>query len=257
VCDWLHLRTPQGLWRLLDRLDLCYKRGRLYVHSPDPLYTEKLAAITDYLQQVREQSERLVFLYLDELTFYRQPTVAKDYAPRGAPQPLARRSHHSNTPARILGALNALTGQVTYVQRSHTSLATFRDFYYQVRTTYPDAERIYIAQDNWPLHFHPDITVILEPQTYAWPPKLPGNWPTEPRPNIAPDNLPIQLLFQPTYAPWTNPIEKLWRWLYQDRLHLHRLSDKWDDLKKSVTDFLDTFGNGSPELLRYVGLLPG
>lgn len=257
VCGWLRLRTPQGLWRLLDRLDLSYKRGRHYVHSPDPLYTEKLTEIARCLQQTREQPERFVFLYLDELTFYRQPTLAADYAPRGSRQPLARRSHRSNTSARVLGALNALTGQVTYVQRSRTPLATFRDFYYQVRASYPDAERIYVAQDNWPVHFHPDVTVILEPQTYIWPPKLPGNWPTAPRPTIAPDNLPLQLLFQPTYAPWTNPIEKLWRWLYQEHLHLHRLSDQWDELKQRITDFLNTFAGGSLDLLHYVGLLQG
>jgi hypothetical protein len=68
--------------------------------------------------------------------------------------------------------------------------------------------------------------------------------------------LPIQLVFLPTYAPWLNPIEKLWRWLRQQVLHLHRLSDAWDQLKQRVLDFMIQFAHGSSELLHYVGLLP-
>jgi transposase len=256
VCaDWLNLTTATGMWRLMRRLKLRYKRGRHYVHSPDPNYADRQAEIQRYGDMVRAEPERYVWLYLDELTFYRQPTLASAYALQGSKEPRARRSHRSNTSARVLAAMNALTGQVTYLQRSRTTLDVLRQFYYQLRATYPTAERIYVAQDNWPVHDHPDIRVILEPQEFPWRPRLPENWPKEPRSTIEPDNLPIQLLFQPTYAPWTNPIEKLWRWLYEKHLHLHWLSDQWDELKQQVTDFLDDFSGASPELLRYVGLL--
>jgi transposase len=53
-----------------------------------------------------------------------------------------------------------------------------------------------------------------------------------------------------------NPIEKLWRWLKQDVLHLHRLSSTWQALKQLVAEFLDQFDQGSNDLLSYVGLLP-
>jgi transposase len=68
--------------------------------------------------------------------------------------------------------------------------------------------------------------------------------------------LPIQLICLPTYASWLNPIEKLWRWLKQDVLHLHCLSQDWPALKQAVATFLDGFATGSDSLLRYVGLLP-
>ena len=58
----------------------------------------------------------------------------------------------------------------------------------------------------------------------------------------------------PTYASWTNPIEKLWRWLRQEVLHLHRLADRLEELRAEVRRFLDRFALGSLELLRYVGL---
>jgi hypothetical protein len=63
-----------------------------------------------------------------------------------------------------------------------------------------------------------------------------------------------QLVLLPTYAPWTNPIEKLWRWLRQDVIHLHRYADRWDELKQLVGTFRDRFRDGSQDLLRYVGL---
>jgi hypothetical protein len=256
VQDWLGLSTPSGLWQLLQRLGIHYKRARDYLHSPDVHYDAKQSAIEGYLAQARAAPDRYVFLYLDEVTFYRQPTLASAYALQGTATPLAQRSYRSNTSARVIAAMNALTGQVTYLLRSRTTLSVLRRFYALLRQTYADAERLFVAQDNWPVHAHPDVLAVLEPQEYAWFPKLPSNWPTEPRPSWPTDDLPIQLLFQPTYAPWTNPIEKLWRWLRQDHLHLHRHSDAWPTLKQRVCDFLDGFAAPSPTLLRYVGLLP-
>lgn len=255
-CDWLRLTTAPGLWQLLRRLDLHYKRARDYLHSPDPHYDDKQASIAAYLEQARAAPQRYVFLYLDELTFYRQPTLASAYADKGTATPLAQRSYRSNTTARVIAAMNALTGQVTYLLRARTTLSTIRQFYVNLRAVYPDVDRLYVAQDNWPVHAPPDVLALLEPQAYAWQPTLPGNWPTRPRPTWPTDDLPIQVLFQPTYAPWTNPIEKLWRWLKQDQLHLHRWSDDWPTLKQRVCDFLDDFADPSPALLRYVGLLP-
>ena len=52
------------------------------------------------------------------------------------------------------------------------------------------------------------------------------------------------------------PIEKLWRWVRQQVLHLHRLSDDWERLKQQVLDFIAQFHLGSLPLLHYVGLLP-
>lgn len=63
-------------------------------------------------------------------------------------------------------------------------------------------------------------------------------------------------MFLPTYAPWTNPIEKVWRKLHQDILHLHGFGDDWDGLRRRISDWLSLFVNGSTDLLRYVGLCP-
>ena len=62
-------------------------------------------------------------------------------------------------------------------------------------------------------------------------------------------------MWLPTYAPWLNPIEKLWRWLRQDQLYVHRLAQDWSVLRQRVNAFFDQFAAGSHALLRYVGLL--
>ena len=245
-----------GVSQVLTRLGIHYKRGRHYVHSPDVRYWAKVDLIEQRRLRAYYAPKRYVLLYLDELTFYRQPTLAAAYEAAGDQQPLAYRSHRSDTDSRVLGALNALTGQVHYRQRSAITLPALAAFWYDLCAAYPSAETIYVVLDNWPVHFHPDVLAPLQPQHLPWPPKLPPNWPTQPSAQARHDHLPIQLLCLPTYASWLNPIEKLWRWLYQHCLHLHRLADDWDALKAQVNTFLEQFVDGSDALLRYVGLLP-
>jgi DDE superfamily endonuclease len=64
----------------------------------------------------------------------------------------------------------------------------------------------------------------------------------------------IQPVWLPTYAPWLNPIEKLWRWVRQDVLKLHRWVENWPQVKQHVQDFMAQFAHGSQELLHCVGL---
>jgi hypothetical protein len=257
TCDWLRAHTQAGVWQVLDRLGISYKRGRNYLHSPDLHYEVKLSVIQLHLLRAWYQPESYVFLYLDEFSYYRQPSLARAYELKGHDQALARRSYRSDNLFRIVAALNAITGQVTYRQHSKIGLAQLSDFYAAIRADYPTAAEIYVAQDNWPVHFHPDVLARLQPQTFIpEPPKLASNWPTQPSSKAMRDCLPIRLLMLPTYASWLNPIEKLWRWLKQNVLHLHRLSDDWQALKEQVAQFLDTLALGSPALLRYVGLLP-
>ncbi len=256
ACSWLRVTTDSGLSQLLARLGISYKRGRDYVHSPDPHYPDKLALIEELRRRSQVEPERFVFLYADQMTYYRQPSLAQAYESTGVLQPLAIRSHAKNTTFRIMAALNAITGQVLYRQRSHTDISTLVDFWYALRQHYSEAETIYVVVDNWPVHFHPTVLAPLQAQNFPWPPYVPPHWPTEADSKVRRDNLPIHLLCLPTYASWLNPIEKLWRWLKQDVLHLHRLSHDWQALKLAVAHFLDAFSGDSPSLLRYVGLLP-
>jgi hypothetical protein len=249
---WLRGLTLSGVSQILKRLRISHKRGRLYIHSPDPDYEVKRCRIE--LKRLRAQyiPQREVFLYLDELTYYRQPTLAYDYELCGHAYPLARLSFGRNTYRRIIAALNAHTGQLTYSHQAKIGVEAIASFMELLASTYPEAETIHVCLDNNPLHYHPTVLARLQPQTFSWAQYCPPNWTTE----VVPGDLPIQFLPLPTYASWLNPIEKLWHWLKRSVLHLHRFGNDWSLIQSRVDGFLNQFLPGSDALLRYVGLLP-
>lgn len=78
-------------------------------------------------------------------------------------------------------------------------------FYADLHADYPTAKTLYVAQDNWPVHLHPDVLARLAPQTWPYPFNVPANWSTQPSKKAVQDELPIQILCLPTYASWCNP----------------------------------------------------
>lgn len=258
-CAEWNVTTVGGLSGLLSRLGISYQRGRDYVHSPDPDYQGKIAAIAALREQSQTSAGREVVLYLDELTYYRQPSLASTWEARGAVQPRACRSYRANTPTRVIATLDPADGRVVAWQGSKIGIDQQVRFYQQVREAYPQAERLHVILDNWPVHFHPDVLLALEPQESPWPRYVPGHWSTEPsaraRKRWGELGLPIQLVPLPTYASWENPIEKLWRCGKQELIHLHGLADRLEDLRRAFLAFLARFAGGSQALLRYVGLL--
>jgi hypothetical protein len=229
---WLRGRPPGSVHRLLRRLRVRYKRGRRYLHSPDPAYDAKLAAITAAQAFVRADPERVVLLYQDEFTYYRRPSVGRAWAPVGADAPRAAQGLGTNKARRVAACLDAGSGRVLHWQRRHFDRGTLARFYRAVEAAYPAAEVIFLAQDNWPVHAHPDLLAALA-------------------------GTKLRLLPLPTYAPWTNPVEDLWRALFADALHHHPFADDWAGLQGEVGRWLDARAAPSTATLRLVGLCPG
>jgi transposase len=225
---WLRGMSLSGVWRVLRRAGLRLRAGRIRQYSPDPAYVAKRDHLLACLRDALLHPQEVVLVFLDEMGFYRWPEPGADWATR---TPLAQRAGPNNKQWRIIGALNALTGQVTYRDAYIIGRAKVSAFYQQLVAAYPHARRIYVVQDNWSIHTHPDVLAAVA----AWPH--------------------VEPVWLPTYAPWLNPIEKLWRWLRQDILRLHRLAGDWEALHARVTAFLDQFAAGSHDLLHYVGLL--
>lgn len=255
-CPWLNLTTCAGLSQVLTRLEISYKRARDYVHSPDPNYQEKLSDVQQVLLQAYYAPEQFVALYLDELTFFRQPSLARAYELCGHIQPLARRSHSANNMSRIVGAVDVMTGRLLFRQHSKIGVHALTNFWTDICAAYPSAQTIYVILDNWPVHFHPTVLAPLAAQTTRWPLACPDSWLSKSGRRPKQTNLPIQLVPLPIYASWLNPIEKVWRKLNQEVLHLHCLSEQWNLLKQEVDAFLRQFADGSLPLLRSIGLLP-
>jgi transposase len=221
--------TLGGVCQVLRRLRVRRHRGRLSLHSPDAAYDRKLAWIQRGRQRARQEPTRLRLLFGDEFSLHRQPTLAPVYAPCGE-EPTAPLSWRGDTRYRYAGALDSVSGQVVWRAGTKIGVDGLGAFLRQLRAAYPQ-HRLLLVWDNWPIHYHPTVLATAA-------------------------GLDIELLWLPTYAPWENPIEKLWRWLKQDHLHQHRRADRWAELRQQVAEFLDRFATGSDPLLRYVGLLP-
>ena len=245
--------SRSGILRILAKYGLRWKRGRDHIHSPDPLYQEKLSYLAVVKARVAAAGDAAVLLYGDELTYYRQPSIGYGYAEAGRAEPRAERSTRSDSTTRVIGALDAATGRVVARQQAKIGVPALIRFFRDLVAASP-GQRIFLVLDNWPVHYHPDVLAALEPQTSPVPFFRPRSWPDQPSPKAKRLNLPIQLVPLPTYSPWLNPIEKLWRWLKQDVLHLHRSAVNVPALRSLVLDFLARFQDGSPDLLRYVGL---
>lgn len=66
--------------------------------------------------------------------------------------------------------------------------------------------------------------------------------------HLAARNSRIRLLPLPTYAPWTNPMEKVWLKLCREVLTQHPYGACWQELKALITRWFDKHREGSAEL---------
>jgi len=222
--------SESGVWRRLRRWKISFRRTRNHITSPDIFYREKVAWMKRV--QAAANSGDIVLLYGDEHTFYRQPLAAQAWHPAGGAgktQPRCVRHTASDTKRRTIAALNAQSGQVHWYGCSRSGIRELCRFLKKLRVAYPK-QRVVMIWDNWPIHQHPAVLQYAAEQE-------------------------IELVWLPTYSPWLNPIEKLWKWLKADVLTAHRNSAKWTVLRQQVELFLDQFQTPSLPLLRYCGLL--
>jgi hypothetical protein len=226
---WLAGLSDAGVHRLLRRLGLRYRRGQEHLSSPDPDYAAKLAAVARARKEAAAAPGRAVLLYEDELTYYRRPSVARCHQPRGGPGAYAEQGHGRNRKRRVVAAVDARTGRLHHWQGGRAGAKELARFFAGLAEAYPGAERVYVALDNWPVHFLP---AVLD--------KLSGT--------------PVRLLRLPTYAPWTNPVEKVWRKLKQEVLHQHDYRDDWEGLQGAVAQWLARAAQDPEGLRRYTGL---
>jgi transposase len=177
---------------------------------------------------MEDEEKELVFA--DETTIYRQPPVGRSYYPAGRRQPPAWKAPHYDSKRRISASLNVKDGRVQFISRSKIGVEGLKIFIRELSKFYQKAKKIYLVWDNWVIHTNPGVLEYLS--------RFPR----------------IEVLWLPTYAPWTNAIEKLWLKLKEEVIVMHRYSDNWEGLKKKVDEFLGGYESGSSELLHYVGL---
>ena len=177
---WLTEYTVSGVWRVLQSCGLGLHTSCARLFSPDPDYGRKVRRLHRCLRDAARHPDTVVALFVDEFGYQRWKEVAPTWG-RGAA--VAQRAGN-NQQWRTIGALNALTGQVNYLDGYIVGRQQVIQFYSHLNRAYPEVELRYVIQDNWNIHTHPDVLTALE--SY---------------PRITP-------VWLPTYAPWLNPIEE-------------------------------------------------
>jgi DDE superfamily endonuclease len=223
--------TLGGVWRALRRRGAGLRSGVIPQYSPDPDPIKKRDNLYKCMGEAATAPDRIALVFLGEMGYARWPEPACDRTGRApAAPPLADRARGPDRLWRIIGALNAVTGRVDFLDGYVVGRAKVIEFYEQWDRSYPDADRLLVVQDDRSIHRHDAVTAAL------------ARWPR------------IEPVWLPTSAPWLNPIEKLWRWPRQDVLRLHRLAGDWADLRGRVNQFLGQFAAGSRALLHDGGL---
>ena len=229
--DSLHNYSLAGVWQAVRRAGIHLRCGRPQMSSPDPAYREKEARLLAALAAAHQHPRQVVVLFVDEMGYCSWPEAGADWCEQApAPIPLAVRKPARFRRRRLIGALNATTGRVYYRDEPHISGQVAAAFLKLLARAYRWARTIYVVWDNWPVHQSEPVL-----STLAQYPRL-------------------RLISLATYAPWLNPIEKLWRQFRQEVDYLHRLADSWEQLQQRVHQCFDQFAGRSPSLLRYVGL---
>lgn len=169
-------------------------------------------------------------VFTDEASFSHQPSSAKLWARRGRRQPPVRQHTTSDRVLRLVGLLDAASGRVQVWDCPRLTAARLAACWRQLSAQYPAAERIYVVMDNWPVHRHATVRRAWQAQSR------------------------VQVLFLPTYAPWLNNIEKLWKWLRQRVTHAHPWAADFATFREHLLAECAALGAGSAALRAYCGL---
>jgi len=161
--EWLATYTVSGVWRVLQTLEIEWKHGYVRLWSPDPAYTQKVHRIKKVLKQAATDPKHIVALFLDEMGYYRWPSAGPDWLAQTDGFPRAKHSgQHNNQQWRVIGALNACTGRVSYLQAYIVGRKQVSAFYRQLAEQYARFEKVYVIEDNWNIHTHDDVQATLK-----------------------------------------------------------------------------------------------
>ena len=208
----------------LHELGYRVRRPVLSIASPDPDYKQKVKKLKRYQKQAK--NGEILLYYQDEIDLNLLPGIMRCWTmqsvQRKVPTPGVNQKQYG------FGAVNYVSGQTVHrieERKNSAGFCAFIEQFMQTVTQAPDyhGQKIVLVVDNFIIHHSHKTQEFLE--KYA-------------------DQL---LLFRlPTYSPWLNLIERLWKHLRRKVTHNH-LFTSIAELVKAVCSFLDTL-NATPRL---------
>jgi hypothetical protein len=184
------------VWKTLKRLGINLKRSALRQRSPDPAYYEKLKIIEDFKKEAIVHPDKMVIIPEDEASLHRIPSLARTYAEKGSCPPLQGQGVSDET-RTIFGAVNGLTGETFFMEALTGCDTNYIKFLEQIISLNP-GRKIGLITDNWGVHFSHASKNFYEEHKEC-----------------------LCVLRLPTYAPFLNPEEKIWKDMRKNVTHNH------------------------------------
>lgn len=138
-------------------------------------------------------------------------------------------SHKANICLRAGVGLDPVSGRLIHRLASRFCATALAGFYQHLSRACPQAERLFLVMDNWPNHHHPLAWKAIEADAR------------------------IRVLWLPTYAPWLNPAEKVWKWLRQRLTHMHPFANAWRVFREQVDRTLASANENAEAMPRCTG----
>lgn len=170
-----------------------------------------------------------VFYYADEFNLTWLPTLRAMWSPRGQqvmiPTPGQTKKHYG------IGAVNYHTGETIVLVRRRKRRKEIAELLEALLVQHPE-ETIYVAWDNANTHQDEEVETVVRGAVGR-----------------------LVLLYLPTYSPWLNPIEMLWRHFRREVTHCE-LFESVKVLIGAAYNFFDRY-NATPEkVLSIIGAHP-
>src|SRR6516162_3774934 len=210
---WAVSVSRETVRRWLHHEGLVWRRPRPVLGPKDPARAAKLRKLRALLRSLPPAE---VAVFQDEVDINTNPKIGSMWMRRGQQAEVV--TPGNNVKRYLAGSLNWRTGQLILTQGQQRNADLFLAHLDELRRRLRRYRRIHVICDNAIFH-HPERYRKVRDYLAQW-----GHR--------------IILHFLPTYAPETNPIERVWWHLHEEITRNHRCSNI-DELLDLVFDWLD------------------
>lgn len=170
-----------------------------------------------------------MFYYADEFNLTWLPTLIAMWSPKGQqvmiPTPGQTKKHYG------IGAVNYHSGETIVLVRRRKRRKEIAELLEALLEKHPN-KTIYVAWDNANSHQDDEVEAVVQGAAGR-----------------------LVLLYLPTYSPWLNPIEMLWRLFRREVTHCE-LFVSIKELIKATYQFYDRCNQQPEKVLSVIGALP-
>jgi putative transposase len=167
-----------------------------------------------------------VFYYADEFNISWHPTLRAMWSPKGQqvmiPTPGQPKKHYG------IGGVNYHTGETVVLIRKRKRRSEIAEFLQTLLDKHLD-QIVYVAWDNFTAHEDDEVEAVVRGAAGR-----------------------LVLLYLPTYSPWLNPIEMLWRHFRREVTHCE-LFETVKALLAATRNFFDRHNQMPDRVLSIIG----